>query len=175
MEKIIKFPKEIHEDLPVSPWENTPSRHSAHPCHRPKVSKDVSISMPVSPYRPRTFQQKSVARRYSTIVQDITFSTPARSKEFPKRSYKCTGRFTKEINRSRSCCSQEGISISELEHIERVQQLIPYKPPLLVNMSRKTDRASLGSMKKGQIFGSGIVKESTFTSTFYKKFNKYDN
>jgi hypothetical protein len=173
MEKIIKFPKEIHEDLAVSPWDNTPSRNPARTCKHRQPSKEIAVSLPVSPYRPRAIPQKPVARRYSTIIQDITFNTPARSKEFPKRIFKSPNRLPREINRCNSCSTKEGISVSDLEQIERVQQLIPYKPCLLVSTNQRSSRGSQ-QLKTDTVLGSGIVKESTFTSTFYKKFNKYN-
>lgn len=171
MNKIIKFASDFLDDSTFSPWENTPSRSTTHACKKLNSSEDLPIKTFISPYRPRTIQSKQSARRYSMIVQNIIFETPPRTKGFPKRNFKTPIKFGRKENEKIKFRENDGISVSELENIERVQQLIPYKPGLLLESRNKPTRSSTVSSDIKPDYG--IIKESNFTSTFYKRFNKH--
>jgi hypothetical protein len=173
MNKIIKFPQEIQEDPGFSPWENTPSRSSTRGCKRLSLPKNIPSKSQISPYRPRTIQSKQVTRRYSLIVHNIIYETPPRSREFPKRSFKSPAKFIKKDAERYKLRENDGISVNELENIERIQQLIPYQPGLIIEPRHKSTRPIFSTTSIDAKIDLGIIKESNFTSTFYKRFNKH--
>lgn len=171
MNKIIKFASDFLDDSTFSPWENTPSRSTTRGCRKLNSAEDLPVKTQICPYRPRTIQSKQTTRRYSLIVQNIIYDTPPRTKGFPKRNFKTPVRFGKKEGERIRFRDNDGISVSELENIERVQQLIPYKPGLLLESRNKPTRTSTASTDIRPDYG--IIKESNFTSTFYKRFNKH--
>lgn len=173
MNKIIKLPQDIQEDPGFSPWENTPSRSTTRGCKRLSFPKEIPSKSQISPYRPRTIQSKQVTRRFSLIVHNIIYETPPRSREFPKRNFKSPAKFIRKDAERHKIKENEGISVNELENIERIQQLIPYQPSLLIEPRHKPTRPIFSNTLTDTKTDFGIIRESKYTSTFYKRFNKH--
>ncbi|OMJ88593.1 hypothetical protein SteCoe_9458 [Stentor coeruleus] len=174
---MIRLPKEKEEDFGISPWENSPGRNTKNPTKDLKSKIQEAPKTAILPYRPRTIQSRySNHRKNSSVVQNIIFDAPATNIGFPKRILKSPVRFVKKsIFRSRSCMT-DNLSICDIENIERVQQLKPFKPSVIYHPRINGHRRSItGTSPQDSLLSLGIIKEANYTHVNYRKYTKQSN
>jgi hypothetical protein len=171
---MIRLPKEKEEDFGISPWDNSPGRNTKGPSKNFKSSIQEVHKTAILPYRPRTIQSRYPnPRKNSSVIQNIIFDAPATNNGFPKRILKSPVRFVKRsIFRSRSCMT-DNLSICDIENIERVQQLIPFKPSVIYHGRINGHRRSItGASPQDSLLSLGFIKEANYTHANYRKYTK---
>lgn len=166
--------KERDFEAEITPWDQTPV-HKAKSNWKTLKKSDFESMRPISkPYRPRTIQcKRPIPKENAISVQNVTFSIPPMNKAFPKRLFKSPERLLKRNFMRSNSCVTDNLSIFDIEHIERVQRLIPYRIPVTSDAKYCTNRHN--SKFQGQnnsILAVGIVKMSGTADFHYRKYIK---
>ena len=162
------------DEVDITPWEQSPGIKMRQMRKHPKIGRIGQIKTPSRPYRPRTIQSKYASpQRTSTIVQSIFFNAPTRNLGFPKRQINSPKRFNNQsIIRSKSCVT-DNLSLFDIENIERMQKLIPYRLAVINNVKYIAGRhSSLSGSTHDSVAGIAILRETGSMHTDYKRYVK---
>ena len=159
------------DEVDITPSGQSPTKKLRYTRKNPKINAMEELKSPNRPYRPRTIQSKyGSPRKNTTIVQTVFFNAPAKNSAFPKRLLNSPKKFhSKSITRSKSCVT-DNLSLFDIENIERMQQLIPYRLAVVNNIKYISSRhSSLPNSNHDSVVGIGILRETGSMHTDYKK------
>ena len=171
---MIKGGRHNDSEIDLTPWSDHNTLNKTHFIRNLRKQRiNFQQREHSSPYRPRTIQSIYPKTKKSDIlIQNVIFNAPLKTNAFPKRSINSPARIIKSsISRSRSCATDK-LSLNDIENIERKQRLIPYRLSVVYNLKGNSRNNSISYGINDSLINVGIVKESNFIHTNYKKYSK---
>ena len=118
----------IFDDRALSPWNDSPPKTTDRYIFRKIKRPAKSNKLKFSPYKqPYVNSRLKANKRSESIITDVIANAPARTKNFPTRKANVNPIImSRRVIRSHSCRADK-ISIFDIENIERLQKLVPFK------------------------------------------------